>query len=112
MNVSFGRIQFTPDTLPSDVVGVSVFNSKSSEFEFKEGVIMNQITVDGIMQSLPTPFMVVATQNPVEYLGTYPLPEAQMDRFMMRLSIGYPTPEEEIHLMKNYCFCSIKMCVR
>ncbi len=124
---SFGRIQFTPDTLPSDVVGVSVFNLKTKEFEYKEGAIMRQIvladeinrtspktqsslleamaegsvTVDGVRHLLPQPFMVIATQNPIEFLGTYPLPEAQMDRFMMRLSIGYPSAEEEIKLARN-----------
>ncbi|MBO7703645.1 MAG: MoxR family ATPase [Solobacterium sp.] len=125
---SFGRIQFTPDTLPSDVVGVSVYSTKTGEFEYKEGAIMRQIiladeinrtspktqaslleamaegsvTVDGERHPLPQPFMVIATQNPIEFLGTYPLPEAQMDRFMMRLSIGYPGTEEEIQLAKNY----------
>ena len=127
IKLDFGRIQFTPDTLPSDIVGLSIYNMKSGEFEFKEGVVMNQIlladeinrtppktqsslleamsekqvTVDGKVMRLPEPFMVIATQNPVEYLGTYPLPEAQMDRFMMRLSIGYPTPEQEIKMAKN-----------
>ena len=127
IDCSFGRIQFTPDTLPSDVVGVSVFNLNTKEFEYKEGAIMRQIiladeinrtspktqsslleamaegsvTVDGVKHLLPQPFMVIATQNPIEFLGTYPLPEAQMDRFMMRLSIGYPTAEEEIQLAKN-----------
>ena len=127
IKLDFGRIQFTPETLPSDIVGLSIYNTKSGEFEFKEGVVMNQIlladeinrtppktqsslleamsekqvTVDGKVMRLPEPFMVIATQNPVEYLGTYPLPEAQMDRFMMRLSIGYPTPEQEIKMAKN-----------
>lgn len=121
---SFGRIQFTPDTLPGDISGVSVYNMKTGEFEYREGVVMNQIlladeinrtspktqaslleamaeeqvTVDGVVHMLPKPFMVIATQNPVEFLGTYPLPEAQMDRFMMRLSIGYPEREQEIEL--------------
>ncbi|MDO5573266.1 MAG: MoxR family ATPase [bacterium] len=121
---SFGRIQFTPDTLPGDIVGMSVYNMKSGEFEHRDGVVMNhillgdeinrtspktqsslleamaeeQVTVDGKTYSLPNPFMVIATQNPVEFLGTYPLPEAQMDRFMMRLSIGYPSREHEIHM--------------
>lgn len=127
IDCSFGRIQFTPDTLPSDVVGVSVFNLNTKEFEYKEGAIMRQIiladeinrtspktqsslleamaegsvTVDGVKHLLPQPFMVIATQNPIEFLGTYPLPEAQMDRFMMRLSIGYPKAEEEIRLARN-----------
>lgn len=121
---SFGRIQFTPDTLPGDISGVSVYNMKTGEFEYREGAAMHQIlladeinrtspktqaslleamaeeqvTVDGTVHMLPKPFMVIATQNPVEFLGTYPLPEAQMDRFMMRLSIGYPAREQEIEL--------------
>ena len=125
---SFGRIQFTPDTLPSDVVGVSVYNMKTQEFEYREGAVMRQIlladeinrtspktqaslleamaegsvTIDGIRHNLPNPFMVIATQNPIEFLGTYPLPEAQMDRFMMRLSIGYPDAASEIRMAKNH----------
>ncbi|MBQ4536598.1 MAG: MoxR family ATPase [Lachnospiraceae bacterium] len=128
MESSLGRIQFTPDTLPGDVLGVSMYNMKTGEFEYKQGVIMNQIlladeinrtspktqaslleamaeeqiTVDGVVYPLPKPFMVIATQNPVEFLGTYPLPEAQMDRFMMRLSIGYPDKEQEIKMAKQY----------
>lgn len=128
MSCTFGRIQFTPDTLPSDVTGMSVYNMKTGEFEHKDGVIMNhivladeinrtlpktqaslleamaegQVTVDGTCYSLPQPFLVIATQNPVEYLGTYPLPEAQMDRFMMRLSIGYPEKEQEIRMAKQF----------
>lgn len=128
VSCSFGRIQFTPDTLPSDVVGLSVYNMKTGDFDYKEGNIMHQmiladeinrtspktqaslleamaegqVTVDGVNYPLPKPFMVIATQNPVEFLGTYPLPEAQMDRFMMRLTIGYPSAEEEIHLTKNF----------
>jgi len=128
IDCSFGRIQFTPDTLPGDVVGLSVFNMKTGEFEYKEGAIMHQmiladeinrtspktqaclleamaegqVTVDGKLYKLPDPFMVIATQNPVEFLGTYPLLEAQMDRFMMRLTIGYPDAAEEIHLAKNF----------
>lgn len=128
MECSLGRIQFTPDTLPGDVLGVSVYNMKSGEFEYREGVVMNQIlladeinrtspktqaslleamaenqvTVDGREYKLPSPFMVIATQNPVEFLGTYPLPEAQMDRFMMRLSIGYPPREQEIKMAVQY----------
>lgn len=125
---SFGRIQFTPDTLPGDVVGVSVYNMKTGEFAYQAGAVMNQIlladeinrtspktqaslleamsenqvTVDGIVYPLPQPFMVIATQNPVEYLGTYPLPEAQMDRFMMKLSIGYPDREQEIKMAAEF----------
>ncbi len=128
MQCSFGRIQFTPDTLPGDIVGMSVFNMKTGEFQHRDGVVMNQIlladeinrtspktqaalleamaegqvTVDGEMYSLPQPFMVIATQNPVEFLGTYPLPEAQMDRFMMRLSIGYAAREEELKLAQLF----------
>lgn len=124
MSCSLGRIQFTPDTLPGDILGVSVYNMKTGEFEYREGVVMNQIlladeinrtspktqaslleamaeqqvTVDGAVYKLPNPFMVIATQNPVEFLGTYPLPEAQMDRFMMRLSVGYPGREQEIKM--------------
>lgn len=125
---SFGRIQFTPDTLPGDIIGVSVYNMKSGEFEFRKGVISNQIlladeinrtspktqaslleamaekqvTVDGTVFKLPEPFMVIATQNPVEFLGTYPLPEAQMDRFLMRLSIGYPSRDEEVQMASQH----------
>ena len=125
---SFGRIQFTPDTLPGDILGVSVYNMKTGEFEYREGVVMNrilladeinrtspktqaslleamaeqQVTIDGKVYELPNPFMVIATQNPVEYLGTYPLPEAQMDRFMMRLSVGYPDREQEIRMVQQH----------
>ncbi len=127
VDMSFGRIQFTPDTLPGDVTGFSLYNMKTSEFEYKEGAIMHQIvladeinrtspktqsalleamaegsvTVDGVQYKLPDPFMVIATQNPVEFIGTFPLPEASMDRFMMRLSVGYPSEEAEIKLAKN-----------
>lgn len=125
---SFGRIQFTPDTLPGDVVGISVYNMKTGDFEYRPGAVMNQIlladeinrtspktqaslleamsenqvTVDGIVYPLQNPFMVIATQNPVEYLGTYPLPEAQMDRFMMKLSIGYPDKQQEIKMAGQF----------
>ncbi|MBR3834725.1 MAG: MoxR family ATPase [Lachnospiraceae bacterium] len=128
MDASFGRIQFTPDTLPSDVVGVSIYNMKTGEFTFQPGVVMNQIllgdeinrtspktqsslleamaegqiTVEGRVIKLPEPFLVIATQNPIEFIGTYPLPEAQMDRFMMRLSIGYPEREQEIRMMELF----------
>jgi MoxR-like ATPase len=117
----FARIQFTPDLLPSDVTGVSVFNQKTGEFEFRPGPIFanivladeinraspktqssllecmeeRQATVDSVTHAIEPPFMVIATQNPIEYEGTYPLPEAQLDRFMMRLSLGYPSPEAE-----------------
>lgn len=128
MECSFGRIQFTPDTLPGDVAGVSIYNRKTSEFEYRPGAVMNQIlladeinrtapktqaslleamaegqvTVDGAVHALPRPFMVIATQNPVEFLGTYPLPEAQMDRFMMRLAVGYPAREAEIKMAGQF----------
>lgn len=128
MDLSFGRIQFTPDTLPSDITGVSVYNMKTGEFSYREGAVMRQIiladeinraspktqaslleamaegqvSVDGNVYKLPEPFMVIATQNPIEFLGTYPLPEAQLDRFMMRLSPGYPQEDEELRLAKNY----------
>ena len=117
----FARIQFTPDLLPSDITGVSVFNQKSGEFEFRPGPIFanivladeinraspktqssllecmeeRQATIDNVTHLIDPPFMVIATQNPIEYEGTYPLPEAQLDRFMMRLSLGYPSPEAE-----------------
>ncbi len=117
----FARIQFTPDLLPSDVTGVSVFNQKSGEFEFRPGPIFanivladeinraspktqssllecmeeRQATIDNVTHLIDAPFMVIATQNPIEYEGTYPLPEAQLDRFMMRLSLGYPSVEAE-----------------
>lgn len=128
MACSFGRIQFTPDTLPGDVTGLSVYNMKTGEFTYQSGAVMHQViladeinrtspktqaslleamaeeqvTVDGIIHKLPQPFFVIATQNPVEFLGTYPLPEAQMDRFMMRLSIGYPEREQEIRMASQF----------
>ena len=121
IDCTFNRIQFTPDTLPSDVIGVSIYNMQTGKFEFSKGAIMSQIiladeinrtspktqasllevmeerqvTVDGKTYALKEPFMVIATQNPVDYLGTYHLPEAQLDRFMMKLSMGYPSPEAE-----------------
>jgi len=125
---SFRRIQFTPDIMPSDITGFSMFNQKLSEFEYRPGSIMaqivladeinraspktqsallevmeeNQVTVDGITYAVPQPFIVYATQNPIEYIGTYPLPEAQLDRFFMRISLGYPTAEEESHMLERY----------
>ena len=128
VDMSFGRIQFTPDTLPGDIIGVSVYNMKTGEFEYREGAIMRQmiladeinrtspktqsalleamaegcVTVDGQKYALPAPFMVIATQNPIEFAGTYPLPEASTDRFMMRLKVGYPGEAEEIRLARNY----------
>lgn len=128
INASFKRIQFTPDILPSDITGFSIFNQKTGEFEYRQGAIMsqiiladeinrtspktqasllevmeeNQVTVDGITYRVPKPFMVLATQNPVEYLGTYPLPEAQIDRFFMKVTIGYPTPSEESNILTRF----------
>lgn len=130
INASFKRIQFTPDILPSDITGFTIYNQKSGEFEFRPGSIMsqiiladeinrtspktqasllevmeeNQISVDGRTYKVPKPFMVLATQNPVEYLGTYPLPEAQLDRFFMKVSIGYPLPEEESIILSKLQF--------
>ncbi len=124
---SFNRIQFTPDMLPSDVTGVSVFNQKTGEFEYRPGPIMaqivltdevnratpktqsalleameeRQVTVDGVTHPSPLPFLVMATQNPIEYEGTFPLPEAQLDRFMLRISIGYPAPAEEVRMIEG-----------
>jgi MoxR-like ATPase len=125
LDCSFSRLQFTPDLLPSDVTGVNVFNQRSNEFEFRPGPIFanlllvdeinrappktqaallecmqeNQVTIDGVSYALGRPFMVMATQNPIEYEGTYPLPEAQLDRFTMRLDIGYPPPVEEARML-------------
>src|SRR6202171_3510718 len=124
---SFKRIQFTPDLLPSDVTGVSIYNQKTGEFEFRHGPVMTQIlladeinratpktqsalletmeerqvTVDGVTYPLPHPFIVLATQNPIEYEGTFPLPEAQLDRFLMRISLGYPNRSEEIEVLSR-----------
>lgn len=125
LGCSFKRIQFTPDLLPSDILGVSVFNQKTNEFEFRPGPVMaqilladeinrttprtqasllecmeeEQITVDGVTYYLPRPFMILATQNPVEYEGTFPLPEAQMDRFLIRAHLGYPSYKEEMEIL-------------
>jgi MoxR-like ATPase len=122
---SFRRIQFTPDLLPSDVTGLSIFNQKTQEFEFRPGPIMAQVvladeinratpktqsallecmeerqaTIDGVTYPMPTPFLVIATQNPIEYEGTFALPEAQLDRFMLRLRMGYPKAVEEIVIL-------------
>jgi MoxR-like ATPase len=121
----YRRMQFTPDLLPSDVTGASVFNQKTGEFDFRAGPIMaqivladeinratpktqsalleamgeHQVTVDGTTRILPDPFMVIATQNPIEYEGTFPLPEAQLDRFFMRISLGYPNADQEVTIM-------------
>jgi len=123
---TFKRIQFTPDLLPGDVTGVSVFNQKTREFEFRPGPVLSQIvltdeinratpktqsalleameerqvTVDGVTHSTPKPFLVIATQNPIEYEGTFPLPEAQLDRFLMRISLGHPVPSDEIAILE------------
>ena len=127
VDCSFSRIQFTPDLLPSDVTGVNVFDQRSNEFEFRPGPVFanillvdeinraspktqaallecmqeNQVTVDGVSYPLGRPFMVLATQNPIEYEGTYPLPEAQLDRFTMRLAIGYPPLAEEARMLSE-----------
>lgn len=130
LGCSFSRIQFTPDMLPSDVTGVSIFNQVSREFEFRAGPVMSQIvladeinratpktqaallesmeehqvTVDGVTHNLPHPFMVLATQNPIEYEGTFPLPEAQVDRFLMRIRLGYPSKLDEIRVLERQQF--------
>jgi MoxR-like ATPase len=127
LGCTFSRIQFTPDMLPSDVTGVSIFNQVSREFEFRPGPIMaqivladeinratpktqaalleameeRQITVDGATRPLPRPFLVLATQNPIEYEGTFPLPEAQVDRFLMRLRLGYPSTVDEVRVLER-----------
>ncbi|WMJ85271.1 AAA family ATPase [Anaerocolumna sp. MB42-C2] len=128
IHCGFNRIQFTPDTLPSDITGVSIYNMQTGKFEFTPGAIMNhiiladevnrtspktqaslleameekQISVDGKTYPLPCPFMVIATQNPIDYLGTYNLPEAQLDRFLMKLSIGYPSKTDEKRMADYY----------
>jgi MoxR-like ATPase len=125
LDMSFSRMQFTPDLLPSDVTGVNVFNQRSNEFEFRPGPVFTnlllvdeinraspktqaallecmqeqQVTIDGYSYELARPFMVMATQNPIEYEGTYPLPEAQLDRFTMRIEIGYPPLPEEAEML-------------
>jgi MoxR-like ATPase len=127
-NCSFHRIQFTSDMLPSDVIGISVFTQQSQRFEFRQGPVFanilladeinrttpktqsalleamneNQVTVDNRTYALPQPFMVVATQNPIEHHGTYPLPESQLDRFLMRLTIGYPNAASEKEILRNF----------
>jgi MoxR-like ATPase len=127
---SFRRIQFTPDMLPSDVTGVSIYNQVNHEFEFRPGPVMaqivladeinratpktqsalleamqeQQVTVDGVTHILPRPFMVLATQNPIEYEGTFPLPEAQLDRFMLRITLGYPSRDNEIAVLDRQQF--------
>ena len=123
---TFGRIQFTPDLLPSDITGVSIYNQKTGDFEFRPGPIMaqvvladeinratpktqsallesmeeHQVTVDGVTHLLPQPFIVLATQNPIEYEGTFPLPEAELDRFLLRIQLGYPSQTDEVLMME------------
>lgn len=127
LGCSFKRIQFTPDLLPTDVTGVSIYNQKSGEFEYRPGPVMaqivladeinratpktqsalleameeRQITADGVTYGLPDPFIVLATQNPIEYEGTFPLPEAQLDRFLVRLRLGYPARPDEIEMLSR-----------
>ncbi len=128
LDASFRRIQFTPDLLPSDVTGVSFYNQKESEFEYRPGPIFanvvladeinratprtqsallecmeeRQVTVDGVTRKMPSPFLVIATQNPVEQEGTFPLPEAQLDRFLLKLPVGYPEAEEEMAILDRF----------
>jgi len=128
IDCTFKRIQFTPDILPSDITGFSIYNQKTNEFEYRPGLIMsqiiladeinrtspktqasllevmeeNQVTVDGVTYKIPRPFMVLATQNPVEYLGTFPLPEAQLDRFFMKVSLGYPSQSDESQILSRF----------
>ncbi len=128
VEVDMGRIQFTPDLLPADVTGISVWKRDTAEFEFRQGPIFNnvvladeinraspktqsalleamaeeQVTVDGTSYRLPQPFMVVATQNPIESEGTYPLPDSQLDRFLMRISVGYPRREDELSILETH----------
>jgi MoxR-like ATPase len=127
VDCAFSRLQFTPDLLPSDVTGVNVFNQRSNEFEFRAGPVFanillvdeinraspktqsallecmqeRQVTIDGVSYQLPPPFMVMATQNPIEYEGTYPLPEAELDRFTMRIAIGYPPLPDEAQMLSE-----------
>lgn len=127
LGCTFNRLQFTPDMLPSDVTGVSIYNQSNRKFEFRNGPIFaqivlvdeinratpktqaalleameeRQVTVDGITHGLPSPFMVLATQNPIEYEGTFPLPEAQLDRFLLRVRLGYPSPLDEIEVLER-----------
>ncbi|GAB4510644.1 MAG: MoxR family ATPase [Anaerolineae bacterium] len=125
IGASFSRIQFTPDMLPSDVTGVTLFNQENRKFEFREGPIFaqivladeinratpktqaalleameeRQVTVDGLTHPMPNPFLILATQNPIEYEGTFPLPEAQLDRFLLKIQLGYPNPAEELTVL-------------
>lgn len=128
INAKFKRIQFTPDLMPSDVTGISIYNPKELQFEYRPGPIMGNIvladeinrtspktqsallegleegniTVDGTTMPLPKPFFVMATQNPIEYEGTYPLPEAQLDRFLLKMKMGYPSPAEEMGMLDKF----------
>ena len=128
LGCTFRRIQATPDLMPSDVLGVNFFNQKTSEFEFRSGPIFSQVvladeinratprtqsalleamqerhaTIDGVTRPLPEPFLVMATQNPIEMEGTFPLPEAQLDRFMVRVALGYPSPDEESEIFLRF----------
>jgi MoxR-like ATPase len=130
LGCEFSRIQFTPDLLPSDITGTSIFNQQTREFEFRPGPIMgqivladeinratpktqsalleameeNQITADGIVHALPKPFIVIGTQNPIEYEGTFPLPEAQLDRFLLRIQLGYPSVLDEMNILSGQQF--------
>jgi MoxR-like ATPase len=127
MGIQFKRLQCTPDLLPNDITGVSVFNQQTAQFDFRPGPVFvnilladeinratprtqaalleamqeRQVTLDGVTRRLPAPFLVMATQNPIEYEGTFPLPEAQLDRFLIRLSLGYPAEEDEIQILRN-----------
>ena len=130
LGCTFSRIQFTPDLLPSDITGSSIFNPQTRQFEFRPGPIMGQIvladeinratpktqsalleameehqmTIDGVVHPLPQPFLVIGTQNPIEYEGTFPLPEAQLDRFLLRVSLGYLSKREEIRMIEQQQF--------
>jgi MoxR-like ATPase len=125
---TFKRVQFTPDIMPGDITGFSIYNPKNGDFDYRPGAVMsqfvladeinraspktqssllevmeeNQVTVDGVTYPVPEPFMVLATQNPVEYLGTYPLPEAQLDRFFLRVTLGYPNPHDESKMLSRF----------
>jgi len=127
LDCSFRRIQFTPDMLPGDITGVTVYNQKTGDFEFRSGPVNaqmvladeinratpkvqsallecmeeGQVTVDGVTHRMPSPFHVLATQNPIEYEGTFPLPETQLDRFLMRISLGYPSQEDEVTIVEK-----------
>ena len=130
LGCTFSRVQFTPDLLPSDITGSSIFNQQTRQFEFRPGPLMGQIvladeinratpktqsalleameerqiTIDGVMHPLPQPFLVIGTQNPIEYEGTFPLPEAQLDRFLLRVSLGYLSKRDEIRMIENQQF--------